>query len=56
MEFHSGTQTTELIAFSQCLVFRNSQIEDIYSFQPTNHMNVSDSNNEDLNKVDEEVS
>ena len=56
MEFHSGTQRTESIAFSQCFVFRNSQIEDIYLFQPTNHVNVSDLNNEDLNKVDEEVS
>ena len=36
-------------------LFRNSQGEDIPPFQPTNHINVSDSNNEDLNKVDEGV-
>ena len=56
MEVHFGTQRTASIAFSQCFVFRNSQVEDISSFQPTNHMNVSDSNNDDLKKVDEEVS
>ena len=54
MEVHFGTQRTASIAFSQYFVFRNSQVED--SFQPTNHLNVSDSNNEDLNKGDEEVS
>ena len=56
MEVHFGTQRTASIAFSKCFVFRNSQVEDISSFQPTNHLNVSDSNNEDLNKGDEEVS
>ena len=56
MEVHFGTQRTASIAFSKCFVFRNSQVEDISSFQPTNHMNVSDSNNDDLKKVDEEVS
>ena len=56
MEVHFGTQRTASIAFSQCFVFRNSQVEDISSFQPTNHMNVSDLNNEDLNKGDEEES
>ena len=56
MEVHFGIQRTASIAFSKCFVFRNSQVEDISSFQPTNHMNVSDSNNDDLKKVDEEVS
>ena len=54
MEVHFGTQRTASIAFSQYFVFRNSQVED--SFQPTNHLNVSGSDNEDLNKGDEEVS
>ena len=54
MEVHFGTQRTASIAFSQCFVFRNSQVED--SFQPTNHLKVSDSNNEDLNNGNEEVS
>ena len=54
MEVHFGTQRTASIALSQYFVFRYSQVED--SFQPTNHLNVSDSNNEDLNKGDEEVS
>ena len=56
MEFHFGTKRTEPVAFLQCFVFRNSQVEHIFSFQPTNHMNVSVSNNEDPNKVDEEIS
>ena len=56
MEVHFGTQRTASLAFSQCFAFRNPQVEDIPSFQPTNHMNVSDLNNEDLNKGDEEVS
>ena len=56
MEVQFGTQRTASITFSQCFVFRNSQLEDISSFQPTNHLNVSDSNDEDLNKGDEEVS
>ena len=56
MEVHFGTRRTTSIAFSQCFVFTNSQVEDISLFQPTNHMNVSDSNNEDLSKGDEEVS
>ena len=56
MEVHFGTQRTASIDFSQCFVFRNSQVEDISSFQPTNHLHVSDSNNEDLNKDEEEVS
>ena len=56
MEVHFCPQRTESIAFSQRFVFRNSQVEDISSFQPTNRMNVSNSNNEDLNKADEEVS
>ena len=56
MEVHFGTQRTASLAFSQCFVFRNSQVEYIPSFQPSNHMNVSDLNNEDLNKGDEEVS
>ena len=59
MEFHFGTIMTESIAFSQCFVLRSSQVEDMsqkLSFTPTNRMNVSDSNDEDLkNKVDEEV-
>ena len=56
MEVHFGTRRTTSIAFSQCFVFTNSQVEDISLFQPTNHMNVSDSNNNDLSKGDEEVS
>ena len=36
---------TQLL-FSQCFVFRSSQVEDM--FPPTNRMNVSDSNDEDL--------
>ena len=56
MEVHFGTQRTPSIAFSQCFDFRNSPVEDISSFQPTNHLNVSDSNNEDQNKDNEEVS
>ena len=59
MEFHFGTIMTESIAFSQCFLLRSSQVEDIsqkLSFTPTNGMNVSDSNDEDLNdKVNEEV-
>ena len=59
MEFHFGTIMTESIAFSQCFVLRSSQVEDMsqkLSFTPTNRMNVSDSNDEDLNdKVVEEV-
>ena len=56
MVVHFCVQRAESIVFSQCFVFRNSQVEDISSFQPTNHMKVSNSNSEDLNKVDEEVS
>ena len=56
MEVHFGTQRTASIAFSKCFVFRNSQIEDVSPFQSTNNLNVSDSNNEDLNKGDEEAS
>ena len=56
MEVHFVTQKTASIAFSQCFVFRNSQVEDISSFQPTNTLKVSDSNNEDLNNGEEEVS
>ena len=56
MEVHFGTQRTASTAFSQCFVFRNSQVEDISSFQPTNTLKVSDSNNDDLNNVEEEVS
>ena len=55
MEFHFGTIKTESIAFSQYFVLRSSQV-DMLSFPPTNCVNVSDWNNEDLNdKVDEEV-
>ena len=49
MEFHFGTTMTELIAFSQYFVLRSSQVEDMLSFPPTSHMNVSDSNDEDRN-------
>ena len=56
MKVQFGTQRTASTAFSQCFVFRNSQLKDISSFQPTNHLNISDSNNEDLNKGDQEVS
>ena len=56
MEFHFGTKMTEPIVFMQYFVFRNSQREYISSFQPTNHINVSDSNNEDPNKFEEEIS
>ena len=39
------------------LLFHNAlSLEDISSCPPTNHTNVSDSNNEYLNKVDEGVS
>ena len=56
MEFHFGTKRTEPVVFMQYFVFRNSQREYISSFQPTNHINVSDSNNEDPNKFEEEIS
>ena len=52
MEVHFGTQKTASVAFTKCFVFRNSQVEDISSSQTTNHLNVSDSNDEDLNKGD----
>ena len=55
--FHFGTQRTESFAFTHSFVFRNSWIEDRFSFPPNNHMNVSDSNGKNLNeKVDEELS
>ena len=55
--FHFGTQRTESFAFTHSFVFRNSRIEDRFSFPPNNHMNVSDSNGKNLNeKVDEELS